>query len=220
MRLESSASLIILLLSACATSRTVAPTITSTPRTALSLQTPVLGAVTDGRVSQGHEDAASQLKADLTKLYGSSIEWADYYAKTPPGRVAVRIRIVTLDAIFGSRLISSTSFATAVGSAQIAAGGPWGPVVGTVSSQQSLMATTVSGEGWWNGGAWVDLEVEDFRGSNPVTFVLPIVAEHQESNVWGYKSGTKAARIAWEQVAGQLTRAMDLVLRTVRDGET
>jgi hypothetical protein len=75
----------------------------------------------------------------------------------------------------------------------------------------------MSGEGWWNGAAWIDLEVQDYRGEKPISFTVPIVAEHRESNMWGYSSGDKAARAAWERVAVQLSRAMDNIIRTLRD---
>jgi len=122
-----------------------------------------------------------------------------------------------LGASFGSRLVSSTAFANAVSSAQTSATGPWGSVVGNVSAQQSVLAGSLSGEGWWNGAAWIDLEVQDYRGSEPISFTLPIVAERRESNMWGYSSGDKAARIAWQRVSVQLTRAIDTIFRTVRD---
>jgi hypothetical protein len=201
----------------CATERHISPTLSEAPRTGLNLKPPILGAVFDGRTSQEPKDAAAQLQADLSRIYGSSIEWNEYFTKTPPGRVSVRIRIVTLGASFGSRLISTTAFANAVSSAQGSATGPWGPIVGSVSAQQSILAGSLSGEGWWNGAAWIDLEVQDYRGAKPISFTLPIVAEHRESNMWGYSSGDKAARTAWQRVAVQLTRAMDTIFRTVRD---
>ncbi|MEK7791534.1 MAG: hypothetical protein AAB306_00105, partial [Pseudomonadota bacterium] len=61
-------------------------------------------------------------------------------------------------------MVSSVAFANAVGSAQASATGPWGSVVGSVSSEQSVLAGSFSGEGWWNGAAWIDLEVQDNRG--------------------------------------------------------
>jgi hypothetical protein len=42
--------------------------------------------VFDGRATQEPKDAAPQLQADLTRLYGSAIEWVDYFTKTPPGK--------------------------------------------------------------------------------------------------------------------------------------
>jgi hypothetical protein len=201
----------------CATERHIAPMLSESPRTGLELKPPILGAVFDGRATQDPKDAASELQADLRRIYGPSIEWHGYFTKTPADRVAVRVRIVTLGASFGSRLVSSTAFANAVSSAQGSANGPWGSVVGSVSAQQSVFAGSLSGEGWWNGAAWIDLEVQDCRGAKPISFTLPIVAEHRESNMWGYSSGDKAARIAWQRVSVQLTRAMDAIFRAVRD---
>lgn len=201
----------------CATERHIAPTLSESPRTGLELKPPILGAVFDGRATQDPKDAASQLQADLKRIYGPSIEWNDYFAKTPPGRVAVRVRLVTLGASFGSRLISTVAFANAVSSAQGNATGSWGTIVGNVSAQQSLLAGSFSGEGWWNGAAWIDVEVQDYRDDKPIGFTLPIVAEHREFNMWGYASGDKAVRTAWQRAAVQLTRAMDSILRAVRD---
>jgi len=201
----------------CATERHIAPTLSESPRTGLELKPPILGAVFDGRATQDPKDAALQLQADLRRIYGPSIEWGSYFTKTSPGRVAVRVRIVTLGSSFGSRLVSSTAFANAVSSAQGSATGPWSSVVGIVSAQQSVLAGSLSGEGWWNGAAWIDLEVQDYRGAKPISFILPIVAEHRETNMWGYSSGDKAARIAWQRVSVQLTRAMDTIFRAVRD---
>ena len=201
----------------CATERHIAPTLSEPPRTGLELKPPILGAVFDGRATQDPKDAASQLQADLRRIYGPSIEWDGYFTKTPPGRVAVRVRIVTLGASFGSRLVSSISFANAVSSAQANATDFWGSVVANVSDQQSVFAGSFSGEGWWNGAAWIDLELQDYRGDRPISITMPIVAEHRESNTWGYSSGDKAAHISWQRVSVQLTRAMDAVIRAVRD---
>ena len=201
----------------CATERHIAPTISEPPRTGLKLNPPIIGSVFDGRATQKPKDAASRLKSDLSRIYGSSIEWENYFSKVLKGRIAIRIRIVTLGASFGSRLVSSTAFANAVSSAQTSASGTWGTIVGNVSAQQSVLAGSFSGEGWWNGAAWIDLEVQDHRGSEPINFILPIVAEHKESNMWGYLSGDKASHIAWQRVSIQLTRAMDAIFRAVRD---
>jgi hypothetical protein len=209
--------IVLIAFAGCATERHISPTLSEAPRTGVDLKPPILGAVFDGRTSQEPKDAVVQLQADLSRIYGSSIEWNEYFTKTPPGRVSVRIRIITLGASFGSRLISTTAFANAVSSVQGSAIGPWGPVVGSVSSQQSIFAGSVSGEGWWNGAAWIDLEVQDYRGMKPISFTMPIVAEHRESNMWGYASGDKAARTAWQQVTVQLTRAMDIIFRKLRD---
>jgi hypothetical protein len=209
--------LLTVFISGCATERSITPTLSEAPRAGLELKPPILGAVFDGRASKSAEDIAQQLQSDLHQIYGASIQWDNYFARTPPGRITMRVRIVTLGSSFGSRLVSSTAFANAVGSAQGSATSSWGTVVGSISSQQSMFAGSFSGEGWWNGAAWIDLEIQDNRGTTPVSFTLPIVAEHRESNMWGYSSGDKAARIAWERVSVQLTRAIDAIVRAVRD---
>jgi hypothetical protein len=207
----------VLLLVGCATSRNANPSLDSQPRKGLEIKPPILFSLFDGRVPKCQDDVISDIKTDLERIYGSSIEWADYFASTPKDRVSIRLRIVKLGASFGSRIVSSAAFATATATAHGRATGPWSRVVLDISSQQSVLTSSVQTEGWWNGAAWVDVELEDARGSRQITFVMPIVSEHQESNVWGYSSGDEAAQVAWQQAATQLTRALDMVFRTVRD---
>ena len=216
-RLIAAAIVLVGFLAGCATERTISPSISASPRTGLIISPAIFAAVYDGRTNQKPKDVAATLQSDLSRIYGPSMEWADYFAETPAGRVSVRVRIVILGSSFGSRLVSSAAFSSAVGSAQVSATGPWGPVVGSFSSEQSVLAGSFSGEGWWNGAAWIDLEVQDHRGQKPITFTVPITAEHRESNMWGYASGDKAAKLAWDRVEIQLTRALDAIARIVRN---
>jgi hypothetical protein len=162
----------LLVFAGCATERHIAPILSEPPRTGLELNPPILGAVFDGRATQEPKDASSQLQTDLSRIYGTSIEWDNYFTKMPKGRVAVRVRIIMLGASFGSRLVSSTAFAIAVSSAQTRTTVPWRSVVGNVSAQQTVLAGSLSGEDWWNGVAWIDLEVQDYRGSEPITLTI------------------------------------------------
>jgi hypothetical protein len=112
---------IVAFLAGCATERTISPSISASPRTGLAVSPSIFAAVYDGRAHTEPMDAAATLQADLIRIYGSSLAWADYFAKTPAGRVSVRVRIVTLGSSFGGRLVSSAAFASAVGSAQVSA---------------------------------------------------------------------------------------------------
>ncbi|MCF8053658.1 MAG: hypothetical protein K9K75_00295 [Deltaproteobacteria bacterium] len=210
-------TILLTLCSGCVAERHISPTLSDSERVGLELKLPILIAVFDGRATKEPSDAASQLQADLKRIYGSSIEWYDYFKMIKPGRVAVRIRIVTLGSSFGNRLISTTAFSNAISSAQVSATGSWGSVVGSFSGQQSVLAGSISGEGWWNGAAWVDIELQDYRGDKPIKFTIPLAAEHREYNMWGYASGDKAALIAWQQVAVQITGVMDSIICTMRD---
>lgn len=212
-------ALTLVLLIGCATERYVEPTITTSTRTGLSLKTPVFASVYDGRTTGADPQAANLLQSELTKIYGQNLEWVPYFDKTPPGRIAVKLRIVTLESTFGSRVISSSTFATAVHSTQVYATGPWGSTVGSATGSSSVMASSFSGEGWWIGSAWVDVEIEDNSTVPRTRFTIPLAAEHKESNTWGYSSGDKAARKAWESVSAGLTRTIDEVLKVSRDAE-
>lgn len=207
------------LVAGCATERTVSPTIESKPRVDLELRTPVLASAYDGRTSGSEDAPAETLERELSRLYGRNLEWVPYFEETPDGRVSIKYRIVTLGAEFGSRLVSAASYASAVQTAQVSIPRRWNPIFVSGVSSASVQAATFSGEGWWNGAAWVDIEVEDHRDGANARFTIPLVAEHRESNIWGYTSGDKAAKTAWQKVAGQITRITDAILRKTRDDE-
>src|SRR3989304_7733517 len=81
----------------CATERAISPSILASPRTGLAVSPPIFAAVYDGRANvEPKNAAATPLQSDLSRIYGSSLEWADYFAKTPAGRVSIRGRIVSL----------------------------------------------------------------------------------------------------------------------------
>ena len=211
-------AIIILILNGCigATERYISPSIKVAPRVNLQVNTSILCSVFDGRVGeQVPRDSALQIKSDLSKIYGQSIEWNNYFDEVPFGRLAIRIRMVTLGATFGSRLISSSTFVSAVNLSQVNATGNWGSIVGSIISKQSISARSFIGEGWWNGAAWIDLEVDDNRSQERVRFTIPIVAEHRETNLWGYRSADKAAEVAWHQASVHLLRALDTIFRRV-----
>lgn len=204
----------------CATERYMHTlTIQSNPRVGLTLKSPVLASVYDGRTSGVvYENIANSLESELTKIYGSNLEWVPYFDPVPVGRVAVRFRIVTLGSSFGSRLVSFSTYATAIQSIQFSAKGPWTQITGSTTGTSHIFANSFSGQGWWNGAAWVDVEVQDNRTSTPIYFTIPLAAEHRESNTFGYASADKAGRKAWENVSRQLTRTIDDMIRILRDG--
>ncbi|MFV1977451.1 MAG: hypothetical protein ACC651_17045 [Candidatus Scalindua sp.] len=203
----------------CSTERYVSPTIVTVQRTDIILEKPVLAAVYDGRTTGNNKGAASSLEAELKKIYGDNLEWVSYFDSTPKGRVSIKLRIIEFGSSFGSRLISSVSYAKASQTAKVVATGSWGPIVGTATGSSSVFGSSFSGEGWWNGAVWVDVEVQDHRDKVLGKFTIPLAAEHRESNMWGYSSGDKAARKAWEKVSALLTRTIDNVLVELRDSE-
>lgn len=202
----------------CATERTGVPSIAAAPRSDLRLSRPVIGSVFDGRPS-GDTPIAETLRADLARIYGPTMVWRDYFARVPQGDVAMRFRVVALGSVFGSRIISAGAVSTANARAQGSVTGPWGAVVAQATAQQTVFSGAMAAEGWWNGAAWVDVEIEGNRPNQRTRLTIPLVAEHRESNAWGYGSGDRAARVAWERVSAQLIRVVDSSLRILRDEE-
>ncbi|WP_434639648.1 hypothetical protein ACMYSK_01425 [Klebsiella sp. I138] len=200
------------MLTGCATERTITPVIDSSPRPDIHLEYPLMMSVFDGRTSNRDENATQSIKESLTKIYGNNIQWISDFDKVPNGRTAVRIRLIVLGANFGSRIITSSGYESAVYSARSSATDGWGTVMGVAEGNTVINSSAVSTEGWWNGTAWVDFVIEDKTSPQKIEFTVPLVAEHQENNMWGYASGTKAAEVAWNSVSAQLLRAIDAVL--------
>lgn len=160
------------------------------------------------------------MREGLSQAYGKSLLWVPYFEETPPGEIALRIRILACGADFGSRLVVASALASASSTGSASASTPWGPVLAEASSQQTLLASGFSGEGWWIGTSWLELQVEDRRFSKRDALLFPIVAENRQSNLWGYRSANQAAQHAWSTVAQGLVRVIDILLVTVRDLET
>lgn len=212
--------LILFLVSGCATYRPITPTLSESPRQGINLKTPVLVAVFDGRATkQNGDQIVNSLQTSLQQIYGNSIEFIDYFAKTPENRVLVRIRVMALGANFGSRIITTSYFSGSIGTAQANATNGWNSVVAIASSQQSLFGGSFTGEGWWIGTAWLEMDIQDKREGKLINFTVPVAAEHKESNLWGYSSGDKAAERAWNVVSPQMMRVLDGIFIKVRDEE-
>jgi hypothetical protein len=89
--------------------------------------------------------------------------------------------------------------------------------VAEATGQETSFTGAFAGEGWWNGAAWVDVEIEDRRAAKPIRLTIPVVGEDRESNMWGYASGDRASRVAWERASAQLIRIVDSSMRALRD---
>lgn len=211
------AILFVLTLVGCATQRSSQPRISASPRTSISIETPVLVSVLDARSTDTKSDnAASILKKDLKGVYGSSIELVDYFSEVPEGRVAVRVRLKANEANFGSRIVSGSTIEQSYSTAQAEASSAWSSVVVTASETQTTLGSSVATEGWWIGTSWIDLQVVDHRGGERNQFTIPIVAEKKRSNTLGYRTASKVTDEAWSSIEQQLVQVMDEVLMALR----
>lgn len=211
---------IVILSSGCSTYRTILPEISESPRDGLTLKTPVLVAVLDGRSDKTDtQEITRTLQDGLKRTYGEAIELSGYFSKPKSNQVIVRIRILSLGANFGSRIVTSTAIVSSTSHAEAVATNGWRTVVASANSTQNIFASSFSGEGWWIGTAWIELDIQDNRKSENISFTFPIVAETKESNTWGYASANTAAENAWKIVASQMMRTLDTVLIKLRDEE-
>ncbi len=205
-------------LAGCAAERFALPLISAGPREGLFLETPILVSLVDGRVDTAEARPVETLQAELSRIYGSNLEWVPLGDATPPDRVAVRFRIRALGASFGSRFTPPAVFLNAIQQSNHNALGPWGWVVNSATSTTTGFAESAA-TGWWYGTAWIDFELQDNRSTPSIYFKIPLAADRKKWNLWGYASGDEAASLAWNNVAIQLTQTLDNVLRVVRDGE-
>ncbi len=206
------------LLSGCASERFGLPLLSANPRNGLSLETPILASLVDDRVDTTDSNTLGALQAELTRVYGANLEWIPFWDAIPPDRVAVRFQIRAFGASFGSKLMSPDGFPQAQQGTMRTDLGPWSWVVSSSTGATPDFAQSAA-TGWWYGTAWIDFELQDNRSSPPIYFTFPLAAEEAKWNLWGYASGDEAAALAWDNVAIQLTKALDNVLRVVRDSE-
>jgi hypothetical protein len=212
------AAMVLLVTAGCATQRSSQPRITASPRTGLSVDSPILFSVFDARSSDSKSsDAASVLEKDLKKVYRGSIESTEYFSEVPEGRVAVKVRLKANKANFGSRIVSTSTVEQSFSTARAEASSAWSSVVVTASETQTTLGSTVQTEGWWVGTSWVELKIIDNRGDSRSEFTIPVIAEKKRSNTLGYRTANKVTEEAWSRVEQQLLQVMDEVLLTVRN---
>lgn len=201
--------------------RPFTPTLEASYRGDLRVSPPILVAVLDGRTFQDKKgksaEGAPAISQGILHAYGSAVEPTDFFSPVPSNRVAVKVRIMALGANFGSRIVSGTQIANSWASAQASATSTWGSVFATGQSDQFLVASSFSAEGWWVGTAWLEVTVQDGRANPPIEFTVPLVAEDRQSNLWGYTSADRASRNAWAPVSAQLLSLLDKVCILVRD---
>jgi hypothetical protein len=209
--------IIFFIIAGCATQRISQPRISASPRTNISLETPLLVSVFDARsVDTESDNAASILEKDLKDVYGNSIILFDYFDKVPNDRVALRIRLKANEANFGSRIISASNIKQSYSTAQAQASSAWSSVVVTASKTQTTLSSTFAAEGWWIGTSWVELQVIDRRKKKRNQFKIPIVAEKKRSNTFGYSTANKVIEETWNHVEQQLLQVVDEVLISIR----
>jgi len=211
-------AILALSLSGCATYKNFSPNIAEPARSTLIVNPPVIVSIFDGRGNrEGKQAPAESIKAGIAAAYPGSVQFSEYFSPTPSGRVRVRIRVQELGSQFGSRIVSGVAVANQFGTATAMATGGWNTVVAQAQSQQTAFGSAMSAEGWWVGTAAIDMEVQDRRNGKNISFSIPLVAEHRESNMWGYASAKAATKRAWEKVSSRMFSTMDSVLMKTRD---
>jgi hypothetical protein len=198
---------------ACATSRSFTPTsFAPTVREGLRLQTPVNLAVFDARTERAN-DIAKIIEAGIARAYGANVRMVSYHEPLQAGVVTIKIRINQLHAEFGSRIVSMMALQQSWSAASAAATDGWNVVAGSAASYSETLGTGFVAEGWWVGTSQLDFEVQDFRGSRPIGFNIPIVGERNESNTWGYRTASSVSRKAWSVTESQMMRLLDAVVQ-------
>ena len=209
---------LILVCNGCATYRTINPSIQGRARV-VELTNPIIISIMDGRATPDVK-IASKLKTSLENMYHGAIKWEDYFSVTPKGDIGIKIRIIELGSNFGSRVITSASYASAYSKGTASAIGPWGVVTANANSNHYLFGGNISADGWWIGTAWIEVKIEDRRQEKHVSFTIPLAAEDKKSNMWGYVSADKAAKAAWDKVSVQLTNLLDNIIMVLKEGES
>lgn len=203
------------LLSACATHKSYSPDLNAPARTGLEPDTAILVGVIDGRTGVSNRSFADSLLADLTDIYGSAVERHDYFAEVPTGRVGVKIRIRRLSSEFGSRVISTSALRQRQTETSVNATSRWGYLVGEAETRSNTLSSSMIAEGWWIGGAWLDLEVADRREGSRETVQFALVEEVRKSNTMGYQTAENATKEAWRAVSSDLLYVFDKIAKQI-----
>jgi hypothetical protein len=202
----------------CSTYQNYSPTISEQTRSDLTVRPPVLVSVFDGRGNrEGSKTPDESLRKGIQAAYPNATEFTDYFSPTPQGRVRIKIRVQELGSQFGNRVVSDVVVQNQYGRATALATDGWNTVIARAYAQQSSFGSAVAAEGWWIGTAWLEVTIEDRRVSRIISFTIPLISEHRESNMWGYGSAQSATKRAWNTVSAQLFSMIDSVLIKVRD---
>lgn len=210
--------ILIFLIISCSTQRVIVPQISETPRSSIKLNNPVLFSILDARTTKEKSaEVVKSIRNGLKNTYGTSLKWVDFFSQTPQRNVSVKIRLKANEANFGSRIVSVANIQNTFSSLFATVSNSWNQVIVTASHQQTTLGNSFYAEGWWIGTSWIELEIIDNSIGKFERISFPIVAEHKESNMWGYRSATKAASQSWSIVSQQLIQVMDTILITLRD---
>lgn len=210
--------LILTLLIGCSTQRVNIPTISESPRTSLILKKPLLVSILDARTTKNKSaDVINSIEKGLKDTYGNSLKMVNFFSKTPPGSIALKIRLKANEANFESRIVTFASINSIYSELSISVSNKWSQVVINASQNQTFLNTTFLAQGLWVGTSWVEVELIDNSRNNAEKISFPLVAEHTESNTWGYKSASKASEKSWNIVSQQLIEVMDNVLLQLQE---
>lgn len=202
----------------CETQKNFTPDIKTQNILNIASDIPVYFAIYDGR-SRPDSNTSTSIQNSMIVRYGDNLHFVNYFDKQKPNSILVKFRIVEMGSVFGSRVVSSVAYATAYKQAYIHASNGWDSILIHGSSNASVFGGSFTGEGWWIGSVWIDVDVSDRRNGQNINFNFPLVAEHKESNMLGYKSAAIASEHAWDKVYPQLLKVVDEILIKIINDE-
>jgi hypothetical protein len=213
--------LLVLLTLSCQTYRSYIPnTISGNQRQEFNLKNPIIIAVKDSRkTTESSAQLIESIQSGLKAIYGNNIVFQSYFDKIDNGRVAIKINIKEIGSIFGVRTLQYQTYHNQITAVSSSVSTYWGSAVSTAVVSQPVMQNNFSAEGYWVGTSYLDIALVDNLHNIKSIYEFPFAAEDTRSNIWGYKSGSIAAKNSWEKVSSHLLDFIDSIAMKIIESE-
>ena len=217
------AAILGLVVSGCETTRVYTPSPSQiASRAGYNIRNKVDIAVFDARADKENNATEENLIQIIKNAYSNSTNIVPFFSPARNNAITLRIKIMHME----SRFKSALSFASTANStihnfqAQSTAYGAWGGVIqtsGVINS--SSLSTTVSGEGRWYGGVYATIDVFDKRNNGLTQFSIPVAAQYDESNTFGYFTADSTVKKAWQDALVKITSFIDATVTYIFENE-
>lgn len=204
----------------CQTHRTIIPTISGNTRQDFKLKKPIIICFKDSRkATENSQQVIESLQTGLSKIYGTNVIFKSYFEKTDDNSVAIKINIREIGSNFGTRAIQYQTYHNQITAVSSSVSTYWGTAVSTAIISQPVIENNVMVEGYWVGTSYLEISLVDNLHSDKKIYEFPFVGEDMQSNTWGYKSASIAARNSWDSVSSHFLDLIDSIAMKIIESD-
>lgn len=204
-------------ITSCKTTININPVISSSSRSEMGLNSPIVISIKDSRTNmENGTSAKDSLQNSLSSIYGENISFSSYFSKTDSNSVRIKIDIKQIGAEFGTRTIEYQTYHNQITAASTSVSNYWGTTVSTIIVSQPIVQNNQTVQGYWVGTSYLEISLVDYLNGELKTYNFPFAAEDFQNNTFGYKSGKIAAQNSWNKVSSSLLDLIDgIALRLI-----